>query len=165
MLSEIHLIYTSRATALLNASELDALASISGERNAALGITGVLLIGGGRFFQVLEGQADAVKDLYYNRIAHDTRHDDCQVLASMPCVTRLFPGWSMGRLYMQQGAGVAQQSWDALCVEIARQNPQAVFAREPAVCFLKQFIEQFDGQAGTGWQNNQSLSRSCGIAC
>lgn len=165
MLSEIHLIYTSRATTLLNASELEALAADAGALNAELGITGVLLFGGGRFFQLLEGEADAVKDLYYNKIAHDPRHTDCQVLIRTPCVTRLFPDWTMGRLYIQQAAEVAQQSWDALCGEIARQNPQAVFARDPAVYFLKQFIEHFDHQADPAYQNGQAPAIPRPIAC
>lgn len=142
-MSEIHLIYTSRAVASLTAAELDSLAQLAQQRNEELGITGVLLYGGGRFLQLLEGQTNAVESLYFDKIVHDKRHTECTVLYQAPCESRLLPDWHMGRLYMQEAVGSAQWAWDALCAEIGRQSPAAVFARNPATYCINQFIKHF----------------------
>jgi len=125
------------------AGELDTLSQHAAQCNEQLGITGVLLYGGGRFFQLLEGDADAIESLYLGKIALDPRHAGCMVLLNEPCDRRLFPNWSMGRLFLQQEKGAAQRSWDALCSEIARQNPNAVFSRDPAIHCINMFIEHF----------------------
>jgi len=143
VLSGIHLVYTSRSVQCLTACQLDELARQASARNQRLGISGVLLYGGRRFLQLLEGDQERVRALYYNRIESDPRHTDCKVLVESPSVERLLPSWSMGRLYLQTSAGVAQYSWDALCMEISKQNPAAIFSRDPAVTCLNQFIRHF----------------------
>lgn len=127
----------------MTAEELELLTERAGAFNAERAISGVLLYGGGRFLQLLEGEAQAVKDLYRNRIVPDPRHEDCCVLLDEPCNTRLFPYWSMGWLYMQETRGVAQEAWDAVCTLIAEQNPEAIFSRDPAIGFINEFIELF----------------------
>lgn len=140
---DIHLIYTSRCVSHLTALQFEELTQRAQHRNAELGITGVLLYGGGRFLQLLEGEPGAVRDLYFNRIAGDSRHTDLRILLESLCKERLFPNWRMGRLFLQETQGEHQQAWDALCAEIGKQNPAAVFARNPSVYCLNQFIEQF----------------------
>ena len=67
----------------------------SRENNARLGITGVLLYINGRIVQVLEGQQQAVEQLY-QRIQADPRHTDIRTIISQPIGQRLFDQWYMG---------------------------------------------------------------------
>ncbi|MEM6507120.1 MAG: BLUF domain-containing protein [Planctomycetota bacterium] len=137
---EIHLAYTSRSKHATSAKDLDALARQSSNNNDALGITGILLYGEGRFLQLLEGEEEAVKDLYYNKIVNDPRHEDCHVLITAPCGFHLFREWSMGRLYLQQSIASIEAAWDTLSSEIMRQNPDLQLALDPSVTCLNDFM-------------------------
>jgi hypothetical protein len=64
--------------------------------NAARDITGVLLMGDGRFLQCLEGGRAAVSDLYHHRILRDPRHTDVQLISLTTIPSRDFSGWAMG---------------------------------------------------------------------
>jgi len=101
-------LYQSRATRGLDASTLRAILEAAVVRNAALGVTGLLVYGEmarlpgvpGLFLQWLEGPEPAVRGLY-DRIAADPRHADVETIAEGPVETftgsdsRLFPTWSM----------------------------------------------------------------------
>lgn len=137
----IHFVYISRAVQSFATPELAELAEKSAINNAERGITGVLLYGNGRFMQLLEGSSSAIEDLYLHKILLDERHTECQVLLNTPCRERLFPDWSMGKMMIPQGAD-SSAYWDALCSEIAKQNPQAVFAREPANGLIHSFMDE-----------------------
>jgi hypothetical protein len=63
--------------------------------NATLGVTGILLLVGRSFFQVLEGEPEPVERLY-EKIQRDKRHRRVVVLIKEPVVHRDFEGWSMG---------------------------------------------------------------------
>ena len=149
MPSLTQVIYTSRALKRFTASEVDELARIAAEGNEKLGITGVLLYGGGRFLQLLEGEHQAIEDLFYKRIIHDPRHIELTVLLKEESDIRLLPNWSMGRLYLQDNELSALQSWDALCAEIVRQSPQAMFSRNPAVSCIDVFVSHFSDELGS----------------
>jgi hypothetical protein len=62
--------------------------------NERAGITGVLMYGGGRFMQVLEGCPAAVRCLYA-RIAADPRHGHLDRLADGLVARREFTEWRM----------------------------------------------------------------------
>ena len=62
--------------------------------NERAGITGVLMYGGGRFVQVLEGCPAAVRCLYA-RIAADPRHSRLEKLADGMLPRREFTEWHM----------------------------------------------------------------------
>jgi hypothetical protein len=64
------------------------------EHNGALGITGMLCYGGGKFLQALEGDRLAVTALY-QRISVDTRHSQCELLHVEDMDARDFAEWSM----------------------------------------------------------------------
>ena len=64
-------------------------------KNAALGISGILLFSEGTFLQVLEGPADAVDQLY-ETIVKDRRHRNIVRLHESIVPERSFPDWSMG---------------------------------------------------------------------
>jgi|GEM_PF-1457562 len=137
------LAYTSRAKVAFTADALENLAKKSQSNNTRLKVSGLLLYGGGRFLQLLEGDAKTIKDLYENTIVADPRHTDCTELMFSPGDYRLFPEWGMGRLFVQEHDGATQASWDAECNEVARQSPAAVFSRDPAISCMSSFIQHF----------------------
>jgi len=92
----VRLIYASRAAGAVNAEVLMPIMKASRAKNAAAGITGVLVFSDGVFLQLLEGGRNAVSALY-NRIACDARHRDVVLLAYDEVDERRFAGWSMGQ--------------------------------------------------------------------
>ena len=67
----------------------------SRRNNARDGLSGLLLVGGRRFLQVLEGPSEAL-DRTYSRIKQDPRHFALVELARRPVEHPSFPAWSMG---------------------------------------------------------------------
>lgn len=63
--------------------------------NAAADVTGLLVVGGRRFLQALEGPREAVLTTFA-RIHRDPRHFAVVQLCSEPITTRQFAGWAMG---------------------------------------------------------------------
>lgn len=88
------LIYCSDACEAMDAPALQLMLDGARSRNAALGITGMLLYSNGRFIQVLEGQAD-VLDVLYAKIASDPRNDHVRTVLRRSIAERDFPNWSM----------------------------------------------------------------------
>lgn len=74
--------------------DLRDLVQRSTENNRAAGITGLLLLSGNRFLQVLEGPSDAVNALF-GRIIRDKRHRDVQLLTYEPMGDAYFDDWNM----------------------------------------------------------------------
>jgi len=97
------LVYASRAVRTLDGPALDALLEQARENNVQAGITGVLIAGGERFVQALEGADDAVHEVF-SRIAVDRRHYDVRILADEPAHERRFGEWSMGLRHADRGA-------------------------------------------------------------
>ena len=91
----LSLIYASTATKLFTQEELIELLEGSQKNNIKTGITGMLLYRGGNFIQVIEGDSDAVLELY-ETIENDPRHKDVTLLSKDPIKNRQFPSWSMG---------------------------------------------------------------------
>ena len=91
----LQIIYRSTAKGAFDEEELTRILAASREKNAALGITGVLLYSEGTFFQVLEGEAAAVDDLMA-RIAGDSRHGEIVTIVREPIARRSFADWTMG---------------------------------------------------------------------
>jgi hypothetical protein len=79
---------------LLSNEALQDIARHSRENNARQDITGLLLLTGERFLQVLEGPPPAVNALYL-KIARDERHHDLALLDFAMVGERLFPAWAM----------------------------------------------------------------------
>lgn len=95
MNSLIHLIYSSAATHEFTDEELIELLRKARLTNESLGITGMLLYTEGSFFQVLEGDSDAVTQLF-QRISQDPRHSQVVTIIQEPIARRSFGDWSMG---------------------------------------------------------------------
>ena len=74
------LAYVSEATPLMKPEDLQAIAEVSGPRNASADITGILVMDAGRILQVLEGRRNAVVNLF-ERISDDPRHQKIRKVA------------------------------------------------------------------------------------
>lgn len=91
------LIYQSISLVPFEEPELVALLEKSRGYNCQRHLSGLLLYtADGRFFQVLEGEQEAVRHLYFNRIVADPRHHLCRVFSEGPCPKRTFADWTMG---------------------------------------------------------------------
>ena len=97
----VHLIYVSSATRVMSEEDLEAILEKSRVKNASLGITGMLLYATGNFIQVLEGEKEAVDELYAT-IEKDERHRDCMLLLEEEITERNFPAWSMGFRHLHE---------------------------------------------------------------
>jgi hypothetical protein len=90
-----HLIYQSKATRAFSDDDLTQLLSKARDFNTQYKVTGLLLYGYGSFLQILEGDDDIVKALYYLRIAADPNHQNLRVLREGFVEKRLFDQWAM----------------------------------------------------------------------
>jgi hypothetical protein len=87
--------YVSRYSKPLDAKQLEGLGESAAHKNQELGVTGALMASGGLFYQVIEGPAEAVDELYA-AIEADERHTDIVLLSvEDDAPSRLFPDWSM----------------------------------------------------------------------
>jgi hypothetical protein len=91
----IRLTYASRCAGVLGPLDVKDIVRVSQKNNAALGVTGALMLSNGIFLQCLEGDRLAVNALYH-RILRDSRHSDPAVLNFTEINKRLFTGWAMG---------------------------------------------------------------------
>ena len=91
----IRLLYISTTRMPHSRAQLDNVLAISRRNNVLAGITGLLIAGGNRFLQVLEGpEAGALET--YDRIRVDPRHFAPVVLKCEAVEKRLFARWAMG---------------------------------------------------------------------
>lgn len=90
-----HFIYTSVATRPLATEALVDLLQRAREHNESVGLTGMLLHADGNFFQVLEGDVQAIEALYA-RIERDPRHMHVTRIIREPIARRTFDAWTMG---------------------------------------------------------------------
>jgi acylphosphatase len=90
----LSLIYVSSAVPPLSAADLVSLLKQSREKNARLGVTGMLLYKDGNIMQVLEGPDDAVRQLMAT-IAADKRHRGVLRLMEWQIEQRHFQDWTM----------------------------------------------------------------------
>jgi hypothetical protein len=89
------ILYLSTAVVKFTPGMLEELLQLSRARNAAHGVTGLLLYRDGCFMQLIQGPAEAVRSLYAS-IQRDPRHGEITTLQDEPCSQTDFPDWSMG---------------------------------------------------------------------
>lgn len=113
----IRLLYVSTARAPVTPEILSDILRTSRRNNAAVGVTGLLIVGGRRFLQALEGPSEAVLSTYA-RVMRDPRHFAAVQLAHETIAERQFPDWAMGA---QAGrvAGAEASVADAITALIA----------------------------------------------
>lgn len=98
------ILYISSARAPLSDLEIERVLTTSRRNNRRADITGLLVVGGRRFLQVLEGPEDAVRTTFA-RISEDTRHYAIVELSNSVITDRSFSRWAMG---FQKGGGVEE---------------------------------------------------------
>lgn len=126
----IRLLYISTTRTPLPAADVDAILRASRRNNKACGVTGLLVVGGRRFLQVLEGPEEAVIATF-ERIRSDPRHFAVVVLNKATIVTRSFGDWAMGLQpsgTLQHDAPIAVDV-DAMIESIDDANIRANFAQ------------------------------------
>ena len=90
----LQLVYVSTSREAITQVSLCAILEASRRNNAQVGITGLLVAGGRRFLQALEGPDKAVLDTYA-RISNDPRHFALVLLTSRTIARPHFGAWSM----------------------------------------------------------------------
>jgi hypothetical protein len=124
----LQIAYISTAKGIVDQALLDSILSVSRRNNEPAGITGLLVNGGRRFLQVLEGPDQAVLATYA-RIQNDPRHRGFVLITCQGIKERAFGSWSMA--YREGGINVAddqlQPAIAALTARIADPNLRAQF--------------------------------------
>jgi hypothetical protein len=93
MLKRIH--YISSFVKDMSDSEIVELASQAEKKNKENDITGVLMVKGGLFFQIIEGPEENIDKLFKD-ILKDPRHEKIITLGiQVGDLKRLFPNWHM----------------------------------------------------------------------
>ena len=102
--------YISRFSRALTHAEVEEIGQKASRRNQDLGVTGVLMTGGGIFFQILEGPREAVDQLW-SAIEADPRHEDVVLLATQENIpSRIFPDWAMRRIDLDHEANAHMET-------------------------------------------------------
>ena len=87
--------YVSEFSRALEPEDIEVLEEQCIRNNQKIGVTGVLMVSGNLFFQVIEGPEQKV-DMLYENILADDRHTRILKLADERDVKeRLFPDWAM----------------------------------------------------------------------
>lgn len=92
--------------------ELSRILTVALWANARHQITGALGVAGGHFFQVLEGPPPALDQLLDN-LERDRRHEQMVVLREKNVAHRLFPGWTMARVDLDDFAPSLRERFEA----------------------------------------------------
>jgi hypothetical protein len=116
------LVYVSQAARSFSDAELRRLAAEDGGRNERLGVTGLLVAGGGCFLQLLEGELEDIA-MRFDAVRQDAnRHGKVQRLLFAFAAERLFPAWWMG-LVNADLAGPAERTRLVEAARLARAVP------------------------------------------
>lgn len=87
-------ISTARSLGALDQSQVDQILETSRRNNSRDGLSGLLVIGGRRFLQLLEGPSEALARTYA-RIRADERHFALVELSRRSISERSLPEWAM----------------------------------------------------------------------
>ncbi|PQJ82187.1 BLUF domain-containing protein [Polaribacter glomeratus] len=88
------LVYYSISNTEITTEIVNDILKKSRATNAKKNITGCLLFYNKVYLQLLEGEKEAVQELY-EKIKRDTRHYEVTLLVEHDVPERMFPGWSM----------------------------------------------------------------------
>jgi len=105
----LQIIYISTARQPLSDADLDQILGASRRNNKAAGVTGLLVVGGRRFLQALEGPDQAVAATM-ERIKADKRHFAVVELSRKVVESRSFGAWDMA---CEQGGLAGEQDLQA----------------------------------------------------
>lgn len=104
-----YMLYISTAVKPMNYDDFSALLQQCRDSNNKRGITGMLLYQNGTFMQMLEGEKQAVLDLY-DKILKDDRHTGVHTVLTGDIAARNFEDWSMGFFNMDKAGEFPQYS-------------------------------------------------------
>jgi hypothetical protein len=141
----LRLLYLSQAVTALDDDSIENILRTAQRNNPKVGITGVLIHGGGYFMQLLEGPEQAVLHLYV-KILDDRRHGNCQIIQVSPMTSdRLFAQWAMGSI----------KSDPLEFHEIAelRKHRREVLSPQSYVEAMRVFLKHLDASSSEGIQS------------
>lgn len=133
-----YLLYVSEESRPLQQADFDSIINVCSVNNKERNITGMLLYIEGRFFQVLEGETEAINDLY-NTISKDDRHKNATVIARGDLDKRIFKGWTMkfSSISEKEFAAISGVSRFKNLFSLKPKDPQ-----NPAWLFVKKFTDK-----------------------
>ena len=91
----VHCMYFSLQSTIFSEDDIVALLEKARKKNNKLGVTGILLYDKGAFFQIVEGNPEAITSLI-NIIQRDTRHERFVKIIYEDILGRSFSDWTMG---------------------------------------------------------------------
>lgn len=123
------LFYVSLATGEMSKDDLNELLLQAREKNERLNITGLLIYYKGKFMQILEGEKDAIFELY-ETICNDKRNHLNMLCWDHGIQERGFTGWSMAFKNLDDEesskmAGFSDFLEDGFTSELSSQNQSA----------------------------------------
>lgn len=133
------LFYLSASFGFVAASGLAQILHDARERNAAHGVTGLLLYDEGSFAQVIEGPEEAVRATF-ERISRDPRHLGCKVILDEPALERMFENCPMAFIPSAKMAPVLRDAFMTSQSKDAKELYDALH-RHP---IIRSFISGFD---------------------
>jgi len=95
MTTIVRLIYLSSATRDMSLSDMKDILTIARKNNLSRGICGMLCYDNRYFVQALEGEREAVNELFFH-IADDARHSDVMITSYEYIDKPAFKEWNMG---------------------------------------------------------------------
>lgn len=104
------LVYLSRALMPFDPPQLLLLCAQCAAANARIDVSGVLVLAGDCFLQVLEGEPHAIGRLL-DRIAADRRHGNLAVVLDEATDRRLYGDWNMGYLHLGERHRLESTAW------------------------------------------------------
>ena len=108
-----NLVYCSRAAEGIDDGDVNHIVESAQRWNPVFGITGLLVFGGGIFFQWLEGPRENVLHLM-SLLEADPRHESVVLLSESEEVReRLFPDWDMERVEPDSIRDVLEDALDS----------------------------------------------------
>ena len=101
-----NVVYCSRAAPQIDAAAVARIVATAQQHNARQGITGMLVYGGGIFFQWLEGPRDSVTRLMARLHTDPRHHHVVELTAAEEVRERMFPEWHMEQVSADDIRGV-----------------------------------------------------------
>ena len=142
-MSLYRILYRSKISGALSKEDIEGIVHHARTKNADNAITGVLLNVDDYFMQVIEGEEDVIKDLYYGKILHDKRHFRLKILLEGPVQSRDFPEWDMGiRLLNEKDMAAHNEGKDVM------ENADIVYS------ILKYFYVTGEMELNSFWKSN-----------
>ncbi len=136
----IQITYASAALVPFSQDDLNELLKKARVKNQSLDVSGLLLYHDGSFLQFLEGEVDAVQELY-DTIEADKRHGEVKLLMRREIDERNFGDWKMG--YMRVDAALDEDGF----VDVLRSVSTAAVGLEGDAKSVEKVIEAFkDGR-------------------